>query len=190
MDCLVDGCPKSACNAKYGWCWGHYTRWRRHGSPTGGDRPRGVALDFIEIAVRYSGDECLLWPHATTASGYGYVGVGYKRIMAHRLVLERSAGPAPQPDMVAAHAPVVCHNRLCVNPRHLRWDSMAGNHADKVPDDTHDRGSRHPNSKLTESQVLAIRSDARPHDRIAAQYGISRQYVGLIRNRKRWAWLA
>lgn len=47
-------------------------------------------------------------------------------------------------------------------------------------------GEGHPNSKLTESQVLAIRADSRANREIAADFGISRRNVSMIKTRKTW----
>lgn len=32
--------------------------------------------------------------------------------------------------------PVICHNRGCVNPRHLRWGTRQDNIADRILDGT------------------------------------------------------
>jgi len=61
--------------------------------------------------------------------------------------------------------------------------------ADTVIDDTHRRGERSNMARLTQDQVLAIRSDGRPQDTIAKDYGVSSSQVSQIKNRKRWGWL-
>jgi hypothetical protein len=139
--------------------------------------------------VAYDGADCLIWPYGKTLGGYAQVhvdGVGY---YAHRLVLERTAGPPPAPGMEAAHAPGICHNRLCVNPTHLRWAIPTENHADRIIDGTHLRGESSSSSKLTEADVLAIRADGRPHRVLVAEYGVSESNIRMIRTRKSWAWL-
>jgi hypothetical protein len=60
-------------------------------------------------------------------------------VYAHRYVLTLTAGPPPFPRAVAAHAPLVCHNPACVNPRHLRWASQAENAADMKIDGTYSK---------------------------------------------------
>lgn len=102
--------------------------------------PRGAALAFLDEAAAYEGDECLIWPYATNGKGYGQARITQdgERVTryAHRLVLERVSGPAPEPGMLAAHAPSVCHTPSCVNPRHLRWATPAENAADRYLDGT------------------------------------------------------
>lgn len=149
----------------------------------------GEATAFIERAVEYEGDDCLLWPFGTTANGYGRVRVGDKRIVAHREVLIRCEGLPPEPDMHAAHKPVVCRSRLCCNKRHLRWATQAENEADKVLDGTAQRGSRNTGAKLTAADVRAIRESCSDHAEIAMLYACSVSHVSAIRSRKAWAWL-
>lgn len=43
--CSVDDCDKPA--IKRGWCNGHYKRWWRHGSPTGGRREKPSKCDVV-----------------------------------------------------------------------------------------------------------------------------------------------
>lgn len=158
---------------------------------TQGTRARpGAPLRFIERALASQTDECIEWPYATSSQGYGRIWNGAEVAYAHRLVLERTVGPAPA-GAVAAHAPLICHNRACVNPRHLRWATPVDNSADSRLDGTqfHSRGERSGKSKLTTPQVLAIRSDPRSHRSIAADYGIGKATVTQIKARTRWAHL-
>lgn len=105
--------------------------------------PRGAAQAFLDQATAYEGDDCLLWPYGRRCKnkGYGVVRMTnddgtYRIDYAHRVVLERTQGPSPDPNMVAAHAPVICHNQTCVNPRHLRWATRRENAADRHLDGT------------------------------------------------------
>lgn len=52
------------------------------------------------------------------------------------------------------------------------------------------RGTSHDKAKITESDVVAIRSDSRKVREIGAQYGISHGAVSQIRNRKSWTHVA
>lgn len=60
---------------------------------------------------------CWIWTAATSTNGYGVFAErrgNQKR--AHRVAYEMEVGPIPR-GMVLDHR---CHNRLCVNPGHLR----------------------------------------------------------------------
>lgn len=187
--CSIEGCAKRV-NCR-GLCSTHYQRWRKHGDPLCGPSgtPYGAPLAFIDQAVASATDECIPWPYARTGSGYGKVNVRGTLHNAHRLVLERAAGAPPCPGMAAAHAPLICHNRLCVNPRHLRWATPAENHADKVPDGTHHRGERQGASKLTTAQAVAVLNDPKTGAAFAAELGVSKSAISNIRRGRTWAWL-
>jgi hypothetical protein len=47
-------------------------------------------------------------------------------------------------------------------------------------------GSKHHQSKLTETDVLAIRADPESQRKIAAKYGVTQAMIGLIKQRKNW----
>lgn len=173
-----------------GLCCVHYKRKANYGHALAVPKkaPDGAGLQFVLDALHYDGDDCLIWPYGR-AKGYGTLKYQGQGIGAHRLVLVLLTGGPPSPELEAAHAPGICHNRACLNPRHLRWDSVSGNQMDKVLDDTHNRGRRHPHVKLTEEQVRAIRADTRPLRVISDAYGTSYSNVSTIRNRRTWAWL-
>jgi hypothetical protein len=60
----------------------------------------------------------------------------------------------------------------------------------KVEIGTSNRGERHGRSKLTEAQIVEIRSDkTSSHAELSRKYGVTRQMIELIRHQKRWAWL-
>jgi hypothetical protein len=124
-----------------------------------------------------------------TPDRLGYPRVGLSRdgqprlFLVHRLVLEAFVGPCPE-GMEACHNDGDPANSRVDN---LRWDTRAGNFADKRQHDTHNQGERHPMAKLAESQVLAIYSDQRSERKIAADYGVSRATVGRIKRRESWA---
>lgn len=145
----------------------------------------GEVPAFILRAVAHEGDDCLPWPYGINSNGYGIVAGKH----AHRVVLERWAGPAPSPRMDAAHAAGICHNRLCVNPRHLRWATRAENVADMAVDGTRfiGVGEGNPSARLTADQIVAIRADRRPRKTIAAEYGITVGHVTQIRTGRRWS---
>ena len=185
-------CEISDCGNKHysrGWCGKHYQRWKRNGDPVGMlITQKGKPLEFINLAINSNTDDCILWPY-NKSCGYGLVKYKGKKEQATRVCLILSENPPPTPTHHAAHLPVVCHNRACINPRHLRWATRKENMHDKVLDGTHQCGESIWNSKLTEEQVLMIRKDTRRHKHIADDYDISPSTISLIKRRKNWAWL-
>ena len=175
--CAIAGCghPSKA----RGWCRNHYALFLRNGSPS---RQTPKAIAFIDAAVASKTDECVLWPYSQSGSGYGRVCINGKMRQAHRICLERVAGNPPSPKHVAAHAPEICHNQLCINPRHLRWATEQENNADKILDRTDNRGERCGSAKLDRTAVLAIRADARTQAAIAAEYRVSPSQISQIKS--------
>lgn len=51
------------------------------------------------------------------------------------------------------------------------------------------RGAQNSSAKLNDAQVIAIRSDTRPHRTIAPEYGVSASVIGLIKRRRIWTHL-
>lgn len=190
--CKIDGCGKPV--KARGWCASHYQRWRARGDPLAGGkfRPKpGEALQWLSgIAVRQHGNECLFWPFAKGAAGYGYVTISGKGRLVHRLVCAATHGGPPTMKHEAAH---LCGNghKGCVNPTHLIWKTRAENDADKILHGTTNRGERAPTAKLSEGDVLEIRglSGAVTQSALAERFGVSQGTISEIQNRKKWVWL-
>lgn len=81
--------------------------------------------------------------------------------------------------LVIAHLPVVCHNKACVNPIHLREATRSENTLDKHLDGT-------MNTTLTAQKVLEIRASNKSQNDLAIQYGVKRDTISKIVNRITW----
>jgi len=107
----------------------------------------------------------------------------------HKLVALAFLGLPPSGKHVVAHNDGSKTNNHWTN---LRWDTPKGNMADTLIHGTHNRGSNNGQSKLDAFTVKVIRRLVMakiPHSFIAREFGICRQTVGDIKNRRRWAHL-
>lgn len=127
----------------------------------------------------------------------GYLRVGIKLptepcyiTTVHILVMAAFIGPRP-PGMLH-----VCHNNgdgLDNRLVNLRYDTVAGNSADKAAHGTRTFGETHSRAKLTNEDVLKIRElGARrglAQVEIGALFGVSRETVNRIVRRRDWSHL-
>lgn len=174
-----------------GYCERHLYRFRRGIDLSVPIRTSpGRTAAFIDTAVLYAGENCLIWPFALRGRS-GYPSVKYPgrpgSRSAHRLVCELAHGAPPTELHEAAHS---CGNRICVAPGHLRWATHIENKADQLQHDTLLRGTRHPNNRLTEDDIRAIRVRIDKNGReLAMEYKVGETTISAIRSRRIWAWL-
>lgn len=185
--CTVDGCGNERCNS-HGYCWMHYTRWRRHGDPL--FTTNGKPETWLRDALNYDGDECLTWPFGGRNNGYGTLIFEGRAVSAHRKMCELVHGPAPTKRHEAAHSCGKGHLG-CVSPRHLRWATPEENQADRLLHGTHNRGERCGSNILTEAQVREVRTllGTLSRPKIAKRFGVTEGCIKGIAARKTWAWL-
>lgn len=182
--CSISGCGKK--HYGNGWCVTHNNRNKKYGSPTAGSTPKGAALAFLEKAMSYQGEDCLIWPYGHNGLGYGTIKINKRTEYPHRLVCAAFNGPAPK-GLEAAHS---CGKGAqgCVAGKHLSWKSRIDNQSDRKEHGTHITGERIGTSKLKEADVRRIRGLAglRYQKDIASEYGVSQSLISTIANRKRW----
>jgi hypothetical protein len=104
-------------------------------------------------------DNCWNWLASVNHHGYGQINSGHKFIYkAHRLSWLIHFGAIPD-KLLVMHK---CDNRRCVNPEHLMLGTASDNTKDMVSKNRAKGKSRpgelNPNAKLTNAQVLEIRS--------------------------------
>lgn len=186
--CAVDGCDELVHSHDY--CSRHAQRFVRHGDPLGGGTSWGEPFDWLLAHKAHNSTECLLWPFARYPNGYAVLRHDGRNERAHRLMCTLVHGEAPTQTHDACHNCGKGHEG-CVNPNHLRWDTRAGNFADKLTHGTHNRGEQCPVAKLTETDVREIRSliGSMPFPQIAARFSVSTATIHDIKNRKSWFWL-
>jgi hypothetical protein len=119
-------------------------------------------------------DKCWIWIGGK-AKGYGKIRLGpedgNRLVAAHKASFEIRSGPIPD----GMHVLHNCDNRACVNPDHLYLGSELDNARDRVQRGLQVHGSRHPFSKLTDEQVIEIRSlgEVASPGKLAKRYGVS-----------------
>lgn len=114
--------------------------------------PKMVAR-FWSYVQRSATDECWPWLRTRTSNGYGRLTLRNQGWLAHRVAWTLTNGAIPK-GVCVLHR---CDNRLCCNPAHHFLGSYADNNADMRQKRRHAHGERQPISKLTESDVRAIR---------------------------------
>lgn len=190
--CSIDGCGKP--HFGRGWCGAHYSRWKRQADINKPVRTRSDPDEmdqFFQSAIVYKGNECLLWPFATYG-GYAKRHVkGYNGMQVHRIICQIVHGEPPSPSHQAAHN---CGNGNlgCVAPTHLRWATPLENQADRIPHGTHVKGEQIPWARLTEDDVVYIRSMAnimRQAD-LALMFHVTHQTIWSVINRVNWKHVA
>ena len=130
----------------------------------------------------------ILRPWAT-CNGYQVVGFsspnGYKKKALHQVVLEAFIGL--KPDGMEA-----CHNngiRSDNRAENLRWDTRAGNFADKLAHGTSNRGENHGMAKLRDRDVVIIKMlirSGKPVPHIASKFKVSKTTIKRIRRGFNW----
>jgi hypothetical protein len=88
------------------------------------------------------------------------------------------------------HALHHCDNPMCINPEHLFLGTNADNVADKMAKGRckTGKGERHWKSKLTENDVIKIRTELKDLDRceIAKMYKVQPSAISKIRVERTW----
>ncbi len=137
--------------------------------------------EFWSLVQRGNPAECWPWT-GYQEDGYGRFFYAGRMRGSHELAVTFTTGERRAPELDTCHA---CHNPLCCNPHHLRFDTRASNVADM------DRAGRRINSsaKLSAEDVRTMRvrraHGARQQD-LAEQFGVSDGQVSMIIRGQRW----
>ncbi len=98
-----------------------------------GSKPRalpGEALELVREVALEPPDHCYPWPFGKDRLGYGRVFYQGKTRPAHRVAWELHHGIVMGVEFDACHQPMICHDRSCINPLHIRPGTRAENMAD------------------------------------------------------------
>lgn len=148
--------------------------------------PRRPAVDELyESKVDRSGGPgaCHLWTASVNEFGYGLF-VHDGETLAARWAYKRYVGPLTA-DEVVRHT---CDTPACNNRDHWLKGTQVQNILDAVERSRQHRprGEKNVRAKLTEGQVLAIRSSSIPNRQLAQEYGVSPHTISQIKTRSTW----
>jgi len=128
--------------------------------------------------------KCIKWTGTIGADGYGrkWNAIRKNWDQAHRTIYAEYNGDIPK-GLVVRH---LCHNKKCVNIKHLTIGTPADNSQDMVDAERQARGEQIATSKLTEQQILDIRSSSLSGIKLAEIYGVHKTTIYRILKRENW----
>lgn len=130
--------------------------------------------------------ECWPFEGTTATQGYGTIGRDDKLVRVHRATWEDFYGPIPE----GMHVLHRCDNRACGNPYHLFLGRDRQNNDDMRAKGRHARGVRNGQAKLTDADVVAIRSSSDTQRVLAERYGVAQSQICRVRTGRRWCHVA
>ena len=169
------------CEIKHGsgHCCSHPCRNRRIGKLCQKD----LVQSFWEKVNKTDG--CWLWTGSISSGGYGAMCRKRKSIVASRFSWEIHRGAIPDGLWVLHH----CDNPACVRPDHLFLGNVRDNVNDCKKKMRHAHGEKMGAAKLTESQVVSIRSDYARNiscKSLSQKYGVSTGTIHAILSGRTW----
>jgi len=135
--------------------------------------------------TRRDGD-CIIWTGAHVPRGYGTLKFHGKWEYAHRLAWQERNGPIPTGHFVCHK----CDRPACVNPDHLFIGTHAENMEDMKAKGRQRLGTKNRAAKLSEADVLAIRSSVLSTTALSAKYGVTPSVLSKARNGLTWRHVA
>jgi hypothetical protein len=133
---------------------------------------------------KYKIDEetgCWNWT-ASKCLGYGLIKINGKMIRAHRFSYEYFVGPLNSTLDICHN----CNNPACVNPNHLRQDTVSSNMIDKL------NAFKQSGQVLSVEEVIEIKKSLKNYYRgqvtdLAHFYKVDKRIISNIKTGKRWS---
>lgn len=137
------------------------------------------------ISIAQDGPHSKCWPVNKNIGkdGYGILRVNGRKERAHRLMFALYFPNVEAP--VVRHT---CNNPACINPAHLRAGTPLDNAMDRVFSSRGGdlKGEKNGRAKLTQEQVLEIRSSDLSGAELGRKYGISKAMACRIKRGNAW----
>lgn len=150
-----------------------------------GRKPKPIQERFDTSYTINAENGCWEWNGKLTVNGYGFLKIGGRLAVAHRVSWILSRG-AIRNGMFICHK---CDNRRCVNPEHLFEGTAKENTQDAVSKGRITHGEDLWSARLTVEKVLLIKqlsSTGMTQLRIAEMFNVRRATVGDILAQKTW----
>ena len=113
--------------------------------------------------------------------GYAQIKSDGKTWLFHRLMWTITYGDIPEGMQVCHH----CDNRKCGNPEHLFLGTNQDNVTDMIQKGRNRRGETHHNAKLTDVDVIQIRTSGMNYKELAEKYDVHPNHILSIRSGRR-----
>lgn len=145
----------------------------------------------LKDGVTITASGCWEWNGSRDRHGYGWIRNGDRTVKAHRASYAVHIRPVLAGETICHR----CDNPPCVNPEHLFAGTMLDNTRDMIakgrrrPDKGYIKGTRHPQAKLNDDQVLrlrAMRAEGATYAVLMAEFGLSKTTTGDICTGKLW----
>lgn len=142
---------------------------------------------FMNFVQPEPNSGCWLWRGQIDVRGYGRFQMQRGDTnLAHRISYRMATGVLPKEKMVCHR----CDNPGCVNPEHLWLGTQSENMSDAGRKGRLSKpatvGERVNTAKLNRDAVLEIRASRLPVAELAKLYGVSKEQIGNILNRRQW----
>ena len=187
--CEIEGCERRARRRRLR-CPACDHAIARYGDPFVRGSRQSKAQRALPDLLVIETDDCVLWPFRVNTDGYGYVTWDGRYQGVHVVACAHHYGPKPTAGHEVAHS--CARTRACMNYRHLRWATRSENIADRVAHDTHNRGERQPQHKLTTDDVRRARRlvvEGSSYAAVARLLSVHDVTIHDCVNRRTWAWL-
>jgi HNH endonuclease len=154
-------------------------------SKTGVNTYCSIKCRFLSKVKLSSKGGCWNWTGSHHGKGYGHFRYGGHVEKAHRAAYRILCGVIP-PGISVFHK---CDNPQCVNPQHLWLGTNLDNVLDRQQKERQSRGERHAGVKLTESDVIEIRSSWEPMKAFAKRKRLNSSTVRSAALGRSWRYL-